>query len=136
MLLWLVCGLLDLGRAYYGTITVTDAARHAARTLSTANQAGGGPGRAAGCAAVKAAVVDLASSAACGTSGATPAAGQVVAIVTCPAPGDCGSNSAGSPQMVTVQVSYGFQLLTPLVSSLLPVGTLTLTGRAVMSSTW
>src|SRR5262249_29103045 len=56
-LVLLFCGLLDLGRAYYSLVTVTDAARDGARMLVTSSS-GVGPGSAAGCTAVQVAVVD------------------------------------------------------------------------------
>ena len=52
VLLLLVGGLLDLGRVSYYGITIEDAARNAVRTL-VSNDAGSGPGQAAGCADLK-----------------------------------------------------------------------------------
>lgn len=128
-LILLFCGLLDLGRAYYGLVTVTDAARDGARILVT-SASGKGPG----CTAVQAAVTNLSSSPTCPTSGASPAAGQVLVGITCPGAGDCTGPSGGSP--VTVDVYYGFQLVTPLIGALVPGGVMALHGHAVMDPTW
>ncbi len=132
-LLWLFSGLLDLGRAYYYTVTVTDAARDGARMLVTST-ASLGPGTAAGCAAVQAAVVDLGQSPTCPASGTNPAGGAVLVGITCPDGNKCVGPSNDQP--VTVDVYYGFQLFTPLVSSLVPGGVIALHGHAVMDSTW
>jgi Flp pilus assembly protein TadG len=133
-LVLLFCGLLDLGRAYYADITVTDAARDGARMLITSSSSGTGPGSAAGCTAVQVAVVDLASSPTCPTSGTSPAAGQVLVAISCPDGTTCTGPSGDKP--VTVDVYYGFQLVTPVVSSLVPGGVIALHGHAVMDSTW
>jgi Flp pilus assembly protein TadG len=133
LLLWLLCGLLDLGRAYYYAVTVTDAARDGARMLVTSS-AGVGPGAAAGCSAVRAAVVNLGSSPTCPTTSTSPAAGQVLVGISCPDAGPCVGPSHDQP--VTVDVYYGFPLLTPLISSLVPGGVIALHGHAVMDSTW
>jgi hypothetical protein len=133
LLVLLLCGLLDLGRAYYSYVTVTDAARDGARMLVTSS-GGTGPGSAAGCTAVKAAVVDLDTSPTCPTSGTSPAAADVLVGITCPDAGACVGPSGGVP--VTVDVYYGFQLLTPLIRSLVPGGVIALHGHAVMTSSW
>ncbi len=131
-LIWLFCGLLDLGRAFYYVVTVTDGARDGVRMLVT-NSNGVGPGPAAGCAAVKAAVVDLGSPT-CPTTSTSPGAGAVLVGISCPDTGLCVGPSGNRP--VTVDVYYGFQLLTPLISSLVPGGVISLHGHAVMDSTW
>lgn len=121
VLLLLVCGILDLGRAFYAAVTVTDAARDGARTLIT-NTGGYGPGKEAGYAAAQAAASNL--------------NGGVAVTITCP---DTGNACVGDPtgpvhdQPVTVDVSYRFQPLTPLFSSL---GVITLHGHAVMDASW
>jgi Flp pilus assembly protein TadG len=132
-LVLLFCGLLDLGRAYYGLVTVTDAARDGARMLVSSSSTVG-PGSAAGCTAVQAAVVNLASSVTCPTTTTSPAAGQVLVGISCPDGGACVGPSGG--QQVTVDVYYGFQLVTPLIGSLAPGGVIALHGHAVMVSTW
>jgi Flp pilus assembly protein TadG len=138
MLVWLFCGILDLGRAYYYGVTATDASRDAVRMLVT-NAAGFGPGVAAGCAAVQAAVTNLDTSPTCPSSGTTAAGGRVRVVISCwDAGGLCVGNPLGSThnQAVTVDVYYGFQLFTPLISSMVPGGVITLHGRSVMASTW
>lgn len=132
-LVLLFSGLLDLGRAYYSLVTVTDAARDGARMLISSSS-GAGPGSAAGCTAVQAAVVNLASSPTCPTGGTSPTAGQVLVGISCPDAGACVGPSGDQP--VTVDVYYGFRLLTPLISSLVPGGVIALHGHAVMDSTW
>jgi Flp pilus assembly protein TadG len=133
-LVLLFCGLLDLGRAYYAEITVTDAARDGARMLVSTSTSGTGPGSASGCTAVQAAVVDLASSPTCPTSTTSPAAGQVLVGISCPDSGACVGPSGGG--LVTVDVYYGFKPVTPVIGSLVPGGVITLHGHAVMDPTW
>jgi Flp pilus assembly protein TadG len=138
MLLWLFCGLLDLGRAYYYGVGTTDAARDGARMLITST-GGLGPGVPAGCAAVQAAVTNLSASPTCPTSSTAPSGGAVLVGISC---WDAGNLCVGNPvgathdQPVTVDVRYGFALWTPLISSLVSGGVITLHGHAVMNSTW
>jgi TadE-like protein len=136
VLLWLMCGLLDIGRAYYYGVTVTDAARDGVRVLVT-NTGGYGPGTAAGCASVQAAVVDVASSPTCPSNATQPGGGQVLVGISCPdnlCVGD--PDGASHYQALTVDVYYGYQPLTPFISLLVPGGVITLHGRAVMDATW
>lgn len=132
-LVLLVSGLLDLGRAYYAFITVTDAARDGARMLITSSS-GVGPGSAAGCTAVTVAVVDLASSTTCPSGSTSPTAGQVLVGISCPDSGACTGPSASG--MVTVDVYYGFKMVTPLIGALVPGGVVALHGHAVMDPAW
>jgi hypothetical protein len=138
MLLWLLCGLFDLGRASYYGITVSDAARDAARVL-VSNASGSGPGLAAGCAAAQAAAVDASTNPVCPSSSVQAASGQVLVVISCP---DSGNACVGDPtgtvhgQPVTVDVYYGFQLLTPLLSSGSPGGVISIHARAIMNAAW
>jgi len=138
VLLLLVSALLDLGRVYYYRITIEDGARNAVRVL-VSNDAGSGPGDAAGCAAAQAAVVDASGAPVCPSAGTQPAAGQVLVVISCP---DTGNACVGDPtgtvhgQPVTVDVYYGFQLLTPLLSSLAPGGVISMHARATMNAAW
>jgi Flp pilus assembly protein TadG len=138
ILLWLLSGLFDLGRVSYYGITVEDAARNAARVL-VSNDAGSGPGAAAGCAAAKAAVVDASGAPVCPTTDVQPAAGQVLVVISCP---DSDNACVGDPtgtvhgQPVTVDVYYGFRFLTPLISSMAPGGVVPIHARAVMNAAW
>src|SRR5438445_2523757 len=109
VLLLLLSGLFDLGRACYYGITVTDAARDAARVL-VSNASGSGPGVAAGCAAAQAASVNASAAPVCPSSSLQPAAGQVLVVISCP---DSGNACLGDPtgtvhgQPVTVDGYYG-----------------------------
>jgi hypothetical protein len=134
VLVLLFCGLLDLGRAFYYAVTVTDAARDGVRMLVT-NTAGTGPGKTAGCTAVKAAVAGLGTTPTCPTTGTSPGADGMLVGISCP---DTGGLCVGpSPnKAVTVDVYYGFALLTPVISALAPGGVIVLHGHAVMDSTW
>ena len=109
VLLLLVFGLIDLGRALNAQITLTQAAREGARlaALSQAN------------------VVSRAQAAATGLSGVT------VTVTACP--------SGGATADATVQVSYPFTFITPLgaiarlFGSSGPGSSLTLTATSVMA---
>ena len=110
VLLLLVFGLIDLGRALNAQITLTQAAREGARlaALSQAN------------------VVSRTQAAATGLSGVT------VTVTACP-------SGAGASSDATVQVSYPFTFVTPLgaIARLFggsgPGSSLTLTATAVMA---
>jgi Flp pilus assembly protein TadG len=110
VLLLLVFGLIDMGRALNAQITLTQAAREGARlaALSEAN------------------VVSRTQAAAVGLSGVT------VTVTACPS-GDAGTSDA------TVQVSYPFTFITPLgaigklVGGSGPGSSLTLTATGVMA---
>jgi Flp pilus assembly protein TadG len=138
MLMLLLCGLFDLGRASYYGITVSDAARDAARVL-VSNASGSGPGLAAGCAAAEAAAVNASTTPVCPSAAVQAASGQLLIVISCP---DAGNACVGDPtgavhgQPVTVDVYYGFQLLTPLISSGSPGGVISMHARAIMDATW
>ena len=110
VLLLLVFGIIDLGRALNAQITLTQAAREGARlaALSEAN------------------VVSRTQTAATGLSGVT------VTVTACPSGGE-GTSDA------TVQVSYPFTFITPLgaIAKLFgdsgPGSSLTLTATGVMA---
>src|SRR5579863_5400558 len=110
VLLLLVFGLIDLGRALNAQITLTQAAREGARlaALSQAN------------------VVSRTQAAAIGLSGVT------VTVTACP-------SGSGAASDATVQVSYPFTFITPLgaIGRLFggsgPGSSLTLTATAVMA---
>ncbi len=161
ILLLLVSGMLDLGRAYYYEVVTTDAARDAARFAigySAASGAAVGPGIGSVC---DRATADLANVTLMGTSignvrcvtttslpgtsrpfypaGSVPApsANQAVVVVYCPAGGDC-STTAASPtnQKLSVTVYYGFSLLTPGMNNMVGGSLLTFQNTAVMTSLW
>jgi Flp pilus assembly protein TadG len=110
VLLLLVFGIIDFGRALNAQITLTQAAREGARlaALSQAN------------------VVSRAQAAATGLSGVT------VTVTACPSGGAATSDA-------TVQVSYPFTFVTPLGAIARLLGgsglgsSLTLTATAVMA---
>ena len=137
VLVLLMAGLLDLGRASYYGITVADAARDAARVLIS-NAGGAGPGAAAGCAAAQAAATNASAAAVCPSGSTQPAAGQLLVVISCPDANACVGDPMGTvhSQPVTVDVYYGFRLITPLLSSLTPGGVIPIHGHAVMNSAW
>jgi hypothetical protein len=130
-------GIVDIGRAFYYAVNATDAARDGARTLasntfpcSSGASTGCGPGTAVGCAVVEADLADVWNgSSSCPGSG-SPTAGQVIVAISCPdSSGTC--VSSGNGRNVTVDVSYGFQPISPL-----PTALITIHGQAVMASSW
>lgn len=134
VLVLLFSAVLDLGRTAYYTITVTDAARDGARML-VSNTAGVGPGTTAGCAAVTAATASLHTTPSCPTTSSKPAADALLVGISCPdAGGLCVGPSHNKP--VTVDVYYGFTLMTPVMSAFVSGGVITLHGHAVMDSSW
>ena len=137
VLVLLVSGLFDLGRASYYGITVADTARAAARLL-TSNASGSGPGIAAGCSAAQAAVVNASTAPVCPTTRTSPAAGEVLVVIACPDGNLCIGDPTGTVhgQPVTVDVYYGFRLLTPGLSALSPGGVIPMHGQAIMNAAW
>jgi Flp pilus assembly protein TadG len=112
VLLLLVCGLIDFGRALNAQITLTQAAREGARLAAL-----GEPN-----------VVSRTQAAATGLSGVS------VTVTACP--GGTGSTAAAAD--ATVQVSYPFSFITPLsaiarlVGGSGPGSSITLTATGVM----
>lgn len=139
VLLLLVCGTADLGRVFYYGVTLTQAAREGARDLATSSD-GTGPGWAAGCSAVKAAVTNIAdpsSQVVCQTGTTTPGQGQVSVLISCPDQNQCLGDPVGaSPgQTVTVNVYYSFQLL-PFGSFAVFHSPIVMHEQAVMEASW
>lgn len=155
----LFAGIVDLGRAFYYQIGVTDAAREGARVLSGNNQ-GNGPGLPAVCTALARDLVDAGGVASCSqvghpppyASGADytpPAPGQAIALVYCGSgsqPGNgtpcvnalrtgCGSLSA-CPNQVAIYVYYGFPLFTAAIDSLAGAAIIQLQAGAQMVTAW
>jgi Flp pilus assembly protein TadG len=139
VLLLLFAGSLDLGRAYYYGIAATGAARDGARVaVSQPAGQGKGPGWQAVCDAVRADLSGDISSVSCGLGGGTPLVNQAVVVVTCPdATRDC-TNSGGSPvnANATVEVRYGFGLVTPLLGWLVPSGVIQMHSDVQMVTSW
>jgi Flp pilus assembly protein TadG len=159
VLMLLVFGLLDLGRAAYFQAESADAARDAARVFSAAGPTNLGPGYAAICTEV---TNDLANFAqvSCsqvqeappyvlgqGDVPAAPEAGSALALIYCGDAADCQNpavpradlcDSTDVPAAHTcgsVTVYYGFGILTPLVRSLFG-GEFIFTNRASFVSSW
>jgi len=109
VLLFLVCGLIDFGRALNAQITLTQAAREGAR-LAALGQSN---------------VTSRTQAAATGLSGVT------VTVTACP--------GGGTAADASVQVSYRFSFVTPVgaIAALLggsgPGSSLTLTAKGVMT---
>jgi len=110
MLLFLLCGIIDFGRALNAQITLTQAARQGAR-LAALGQSN---------------VVSRTQAAATGLSPVT------VTVTAC-------SSGSGPSANATVQVSYAFSFITPIsaIAAILggsgPGSSLTLTATAVMA---
>ena len=154
VLVLLLMGMLDLGRAYYFEVLGTDAARDAARYASGYAPSvwpPAGPGQAGICDMAKADLAGNVASASCvyttslpsanrpyypaGTY--VPAAGQALIVIACPAGTNaCAGNQAQSLNAnIAVTVYYRFDLLTPGMSSLFGPA-LTFQNMAVMKSLW
>lgn len=152
VLLLLMSGVLDLGRAYYYEILSSDATRDGAR-VAAGNYGGvlgvAGPTQDAVCNQVKVDLADIGGTTCtfvnhappfqAGTDYHLPTANKAVAIIYCPnsAPNNCGVTQ-GAPQNLTlaVQVNYGFSLVTPIVDSLVPGSVIQMSDSAQMVSNW
>jgi TadE-like protein len=155
VLLLLVMGLLDLGRAYYFEVVSTDAARDAAR-YGVGYPAGSVPvgyGATAICDLAKSDLIDVIdpSKVQCVTrpdlpaagrpyygSGYTPAAGEAIVVIACP-PSTNGCTGASNGQTLNtnigVTVYYHFDMATPGMSALFGPS-LIFQNSAVFTSTW
>jgi Flp pilus assembly protein TadG len=117
VLLLLVFGLIDFGRALNAQITLTQAAREGARLAALGGQLS--------------AVVSRTQTAATGLSSSQVS----VTVTACPSGGSAG----GSPADATVQASYPFSFVTPLgaIAKLFggsgPGSSMTLTATGVMA---
>jgi TadE-like protein len=153
VLLLLVMGMLDLGRAYYFEVLGTDAARDAAR-YATGYAPNVwppvGPGQTGICDLAKADLANDVSSVSCVYTTTLPAAGrpyypagtyvpasgQALVVIACPAGTDACMGSAQTLNTnVAVTVYYRFDLLTPGMSTLFGPS-LTFQNSAVMKSLW
>jgi len=154
VLLLLVAGMLDLGRAYYFEVLGTDAARDAARYATGYAQTVGapaGPGQTGICDLAKADLANDVASVSCVYTTVLPAAGrpyyppgtyvpasgQALVVVACPARSNGCQGSADQTlnTNLAVTVYYRFDLLTPALSSLFGPA-LTFQNSAVMKSLW
>lgn len=106
VLLLILAGVLDLGRLYYVTVALTDAAAEGA-TYAAINPT-----------APTSAIV----------ARAQDASGGLVAIDAGMVAVDCPTVAAGAP--VTVTVKYDFTIATPLINAIVPEGVIRLQGMA------
>jgi TadE-like protein len=156
VLLLLVMGLLDLGRAYYFEVVTTDAARDAARygVGFPANAAPVGYGQSAMCDQVKSDLIDIISpsSVTCVYRPDLPAAGrpyyttdytpknpgEAIVVIACP-PSTNGCTRSTNGQVLNtnigVTVYYQFAMTTPGMSALFG-SQLTFQNSAVFTSLW
>jgi Flp pilus assembly protein TadG len=105
VLLFVLAGVLDVGRLYYVTVAITDAAAEGASYAAIA------PRDMAG-------IVQRAQS----------SSGGLVQIESGRVSVDCPSTAAGST--VTVTVNYSFTVATPLINAIVPEGVINLRGIA------
>lgn len=159
ILILVMAGMLDLGRAYYYEVATTDAARDGARYASgiALNPPGKpGPGFKSVC---DRATADLANVTLMGTaianvqcvqattlpattrpfyppSSYSPAPNQAIVVIFCP-DGTCqGTTQSATNAQLSVTVYYGFSLLTPGMNNFIGASALTLANAAVMTSLW
>lgn len=140
VLVLVVALAVDLGRAGYFEVTTTEAARDAAReAIGQPQGQKQGPGMTAICAAVNADLTNI-PSITCSTTGSPPAAAnQAVVVVQCPDTGRTCSGVVGAAPLagtVRVDVYYGFPLLMPGVSQLVPGGVIQIHNSAQMVTSW
>jgi Flp pilus assembly protein TadG len=147
-------GIVDLGRAFYYEVGATDAARNGARVL-VGNAQGSGPALSAVCTAIKQDLANEGGVAACtqvthappytsGSDYTPPGSGKAIALVYCgnystdcvsaPRPG-CASQVA-CPNQVAVYVYYGFPILLNVIQSLAGGTTIQIQAGARMVSAW
>jgi Flp pilus assembly protein TadG len=140
VLILVIALAVDLGRAFYFEVTTTEAARDAAReAIGQPQSQKQGPGIGAICAAVQADLTNVRSTT-CGTTGSPrAAANQAVVVVHCPdSGGGCAAVVGATPLngTVTVDVYYGFPLLLPGISQLVPGGLIQIHNSAQMVTSW
>jgi Flp pilus assembly protein TadG len=108
LLLLILMGILDLGRAYFTYIALSDAAAEGAAyaAIHPENTA------------------QIIARAADNTNGLVVLEPEMVSV-------DCSTFTAGSP--ITVSVAFDYQLLTPIVGTLIPEGSITMRATVVQS---
>jgi Flp pilus assembly protein TadG len=107
--LLILAGVIDLGRLYYVTVALTDAA-----------------GEGAAYAAINPSDIEGAKARAQAASGGLVQIEADEVGVICP--GDCADIAAGMP--VTVTVGYDFAVATPVINAMVPGGVIRLRGIA------
>jgi hypothetical protein len=146
ILILLVAGVLELGRAYSYAVATSDAARDGARYVAGKTATTNGPGLVAMCNLITAdllAVVAPPSSISCatqvghsppfvkGVDYAAPTGGQAVVVVYCGASANCtGPPSKLIQSEVDVYVYYGFNDLNLLG------GLVTISGSSKTTTSW
>lgn len=152
VLLLLMAGTLDLGRAQYFTVVASDAARDSVRTLvGIYAPAAAGPSLSAVCSEAQADLKNV-SSVTCsqvthappyvaGTDYTQPAANNAVVLVYCgphSISGSCGATTGGAAyrDTVAVWVFYGYPVLTPGISTMVPGGVIQMRRGAQMVTNW
>lgn len=143
ILIFLVAGVLELGRGYSYAVATSDAARDGARYVAGKSASTNGPGLAAMCNLVTADLAAVTSNVSCptlvghappftrGADYATPAGGQVVVAVYCGASANCsGSVPTLYQSEVDVYVYYGFNDLNLLG------GFITISGSSKTTTSW
>lgn len=143
ILIFLVAGVLELGRGYSYAVATSDAARDGARYVAGKTTSTNGPGLAAMCNLVTADLAAVTSNISCptlvghappftkGTDYAAPAGGQIVVAVYCGASANCsGSVTKLYQSEVDVYVYYGFNDLNLLG------GLITISGSSKTTTSW
>jgi TadE-like protein len=143
ILIFLVAGVLELGRGYSYAVATSDAARDAARFAAGKTATTDGPGLAAMCNLVKADLAAVTTNVSCPTlvghalpfatpgDYTAPTGGQAVVVVYCGTSVDCmGSASSRFQSEIDVGVYYGFNDLN------LFGGLITLSGSSKTTTSW
>jgi Flp pilus assembly protein TadG len=146
ILVLLVAGTIELGRAYTFAVATSDAARDGARYVAGKTSTTNGPGLTNMCNLIKADLVSVVPTFTCpagvtqvghpppfvaGTDYTTPAAGQAVVAVYCGSSANCtGSVTTLYQSEVDVYVYYGFSDLNLLG------GGITISGSSRATTSW
>jgi Flp pilus assembly protein TadG len=143
ILIFLVAGVLELGRGYSYAVAMSDAARDGARYVAGKTTSTNGPGLAAMCNLITADLAAVSSNLSCptlvahappfvkGTDYTAPAGGQVVVAVYCGTSANCSGSATSLYQSeVDVYVYYGFNDLNLLG------GLITISGSSKTTTSW
>jgi Flp pilus assembly protein TadG len=143
ILIFLVAGVLEMGRGYSYAVAVSDAARDGARYVAGKTATTNGPGLTAMCNLITADLAAVTTNVSCPTQVATPppfrsgidytapTGGQVVVVVYCGASANCtGAVNTLYHSEVDVGVYYGFNDLN------LFGGLITLSGSSKTTTSW
>ena len=143
LLIFLVAGVLELGRGYSYAVAASDAARDAARYVAGKTATTNGPGLAAMCNLVTADLAAVTTNISCptqvghappfaqGVDYSAPTGGQAVVAVYCGASANCtGSVTTLYQSEIDVYVYYGFNDLNLLG------GLITISGSSKTTTSW